>query len=246
MADSDRVSRSIRVGPDEIEVQVVEVERPIWGTIVFRSVDDPDRLFVEQLISVGPYKVDVQHLRQLDEQQVAAYVGGRLDFVALAEAAGVELNRSNTVEPPTAAHVGPTSRRWVDDQISAAQSLAALLVESASGAMTRFGNHQNDAEFGLTVTAPAEPLARAVSGGYRVRALGELPAGLVTSVATRTSDAGDLTEIDVGVDDEVIRIVAGEIHETETERLEFHRFDESLLVFRSHDEYDSIEWTPPL
>lgn len=69
-------------------------------------------------------------------------------------------------------------------------------------------------------------------------------------MATRLSDHGDLTEVEFGFGDgagkEVVLIVAGEIHETWTDRLEFHRFGESLLVFTSRVDYDAIAWIPPV
>ena len=281
MAESDR--STVRLGPGQHVVHVVEVDRPTWGTIVYRSVDDPEVLYVEQLISVGPYKTDVAHAQQLTASQLAAYADDRLDFVGLAEAAMVELNRPVAARRATdAASLESQSDTWVAEHVKAAQSLAgqsvrswaadeqairsnadetqfdftdpqvpclqltALTVESANGSITRFGNHQNNDEFGVTVTADGAALSGKAMDGYRFRWLDELPTGLVTSVATRMSDAGDLTEIEFGFGHEVVLIVAGEIYATATTLLDFHRFDGSLLVFTSRADHDAIDWTPPI
>ncbi len=56
---------------------------------------------------------------------------------------------------------------------------------------------------------------------------------------------GLTAELGDGALTRLVLFVAGETYETWTERIEIRRFDESILVFTSQADYDSIDWIPP-
>lgn len=66
-----------------------------WSRHSWLTVTDPRSKLgrAAQLISVGPYKVDVLHAQKMTKQQLGEYAEGRLDFVALAHKTTVALNR---------------------------------------------------------------------------------------------------------------------------------------------------------
>jgi hypothetical protein len=150
----------------------------------------------------------------------------------------------NGVEMAVRSNNDETVFVFTDPQVPCLQ-LWALTIESDDGALTRLSNYQNDTEFGLVVDPGGVPLDELHSDGYRLRALEELPLGKVTSAGVRLSGLGDLTEIELVVAGEFLLLVAGETYETWTERIEIRRYDESILVFRSQADYDSIDWIPP-
>lgn len=148
------------------------------------------------------------------------------------------------VEMAVRSNEDETVFEFTDPQVPCLQ-LWGLTVESEHGALTRLGNYQNDTEFGLVVDPQGVPLDDSNSDGYRLRSLDELPSGEITSVVTRLSDEGDLAEVELDVGGEFVLLVAGETYETWTERIEIRRYDESILVFRSQADYDSVDWMPP-
>lgn len=148
------------------------------------------------------------------------------------------------VEMAVRSNEDETVFEFADPQVPCLQ-LWGLTAESDTGALTRLSNYQNDADFGLVVEPGGAPLDDLNSEGYRLRSLNELPVGEVTSVEIRLSDEGDLAEVELFVGGEFLLLVAGETYETWTDRIEIRRFDESILVFRSQADYDSIDWIPP-
>lgn len=139
------------------------------------------------------------------------------------------------------------SEFWFSDpQVPCLQMFLIDLLTSA-GAAVRFNAYQNDGEFGLTVERDPKRhrMTSEAANGYRARALEELPVGEIRSVTVAISEQGDLSEIELDVAGQFLLFVAGETYETWTDRIEFHRYDESVLVFRSRADYDSIDWMPP-
>jgi hypothetical protein len=70
----------------------------------------------------------------------------------------------------------------------------------------------------------------------------ELPAGLVHSVATSTSDRGNLSAVSLFIAQSEIRLLAGEIEERPDGSLVFHRDDESVLVFANAADVAAVQW----
>lgn len=68
------------------------------------------------------------------------------------------------------------------------------------------------------------------SGIYRSRLLTNLPTGIVRILSTRMDGPNATLEALVGVQDDVIRLLAAEVHETWTGELKIAEADESILV----------------
>ncbi len=139
------------------------------------------------------------------------------------------------------------SEFWFSDAQVPCLQMFLIDLWTRDGAAVRFNVYQNDAEFGLTVERSPEPHGKTseVVNGYRGRALDELPVGEIRRVVVAISGQGDLSEIELDVAGQFVLLVAGETYETWTDRIEFRRYDESVLVFRSREDYDSIDWIPP-
>ena len=64
-------------------IAVREIARPAgWSCRLL--VDDAGAAYLEYLVSVGPYKIDVAAIHPLSAEDVAAYDAGELDLGALA------------------------------------------------------------------------------------------------------------------------------------------------------------------
>lgn len=81
-------------------------------------------------------------------------------------------------------------------------------------------------------------------GGTRWRVLSELPAGPVDEV-TVYGDEGVLAEVLLVIGGRPLLLMAGELYETWTDDLEFHRLDESVLVFTDPAAAELISWSTP-
>lgn len=81
-------------------------------------------------------------------------------------------------------------------------------------------------------------------GGTRWRVLSELPVGLVDEV-TVYGDDGVLAEVLLVLGGRPLLLMAGELYETWTDELEFHRLDESVLVFPDPAAAELISWITP-
>jgi hypothetical protein len=121
--------------------------------------------------------------------------------------------------------------------------LAAQLDDQSTLAISTY---QNDNEFGLSIDANRDisDAARNWDGIYRFRQLA-LPLGRIESFGWQLSHSGDLTEVLFDVSGSPLWMIAGETHETWAGELEFHRFDESVLVFESLSAIEAITWIPP-
>jgi hypothetical protein len=79
------------------DYSVREVARPDGWSCRLLATDDDASYFLEYLISVGPFKVDVARIHKLDPEQVYAWKAGtlRLGELArqLAEAAELDEDR---------------------------------------------------------------------------------------------------------------------------------------------------------
>ncbi|WP_439656239.1 hypothetical protein ACSHWB_27840 [Lentzea sp. HUAS TT2] len=80
--------------------------------------------------------------------------------------------------------------------------------------------------------------------GTRWRVLSELPAGPVDEV-TVYGDEGVVAEVSLMVGGRPLLLIAGELYETWTDDLEFHRLDESVLAFTDPGAADRVAWTTP-
>ncbi|MDX8048753.1 hypothetical protein SK571_05135 [Lentzea sp. BCCO 10_0798] len=78
--------------------------------------------------------------------------------------------------------------------------------------------------------------------GTRWRVLSELPAGPVGDV-TCFADEGVLAEVLLKIGGRPLLLMAGELYETWTDELDFHRLDESVLAFTDPAAADRISWT---
>jgi hypothetical protein len=71
------------ISHDGRTVLVREIARPAgWSCRLL--VSDADEAFLEYLVSVGPYKIDVAAVHPLTREEVASYEAGRLDLGDLA------------------------------------------------------------------------------------------------------------------------------------------------------------------
>lgn len=80
--------------------------------------------------------------------------------------------------------------------------------------------------------------------GTSWRALSELPVGQVEQV-TAFADHGMLAEVSLMIGGRPLLLVAGELYETWEDTLDFHRLDESVLVFTDLGAAEGISWKPP-
>lgn len=69
---------------DGVSYEVREVGRPEGWSCRLLVADDGTTYFLEYLVSVGPYKIDVAHVHKLAEDQVSAYRAGALRLGELA------------------------------------------------------------------------------------------------------------------------------------------------------------------
>lgn len=112
--------------------------------------------------------------------------------------------------------------------------------------LARLTTRQSDDAFGLILRSGcAEEEAAGHEGIFRHRGLSELPVGEVSSVHVTSSENGDVVEVALVVGGHELVLIAGEVHETMTGSLHFHRFDESVLVFADRRAFESIDWIPP-
>jgi hypothetical protein len=119
--------------------------------------------------------------------------------------------------------------------------LSVLVATLDNGEIHEVRTYQNDSEWGLILRA-ADAASDTVGGIHRLRRLAELPTGQVSSADIRQSRAGDIGEVTLLVDDQPVLLMAGEIYETVTDRLEFHVADESVLVFPHPSDANAIAW----
>lgn len=116
------------------------------------------------------------------------------------------------------------------------------------GRRHRFQTYQNDTQWGLCVrtveTSEQRLLESEWTGIYRLTApVDELPTGMVEQVNLLIED-GDIEEVTLVIDSKPLLLVAGEVWEMTQNRLEFHRFDESVLAFTDQATAEEIEWIP--
>ncbi|MCX2947474.1 hypothetical protein [Lentzea sp. NEAU-D7] len=79
--------------------------------------------------------------------------------------------------------------------------------------------------------------------GTRWRTLSELPAGEVEQV-TCYADEDVLAEVLLEIGGRPLLLMAGELYETWTDELDFHRLDESVLAFTDPEAAGRISWNP--
>lgn len=133
-----------------------------------------------------------------------------------------------------------------DDPNAPCLYLAVVEIQMVADPTVRIGTYYDNWDgWGLTLEPYDGRLEALDSPGSRTRRLSELPVGRVESVKARIDEIGNLAEIEMAVGDRFLLLAAGEIHPTWTERLEFVRGDESVLVFASQADYESIEWRNP-
>jgi hypothetical protein len=102
---------------------------------------------------------------------------------------------------------------------------------------------QTDAEWGLVLRAERRELHDA-DGVFRPAYNLALPTGAVTEVRV-FEEFGTVSEVLLRLGGHPLLLIAGEVYPTWTERLEFHRFDESVLAFVDPAAADAVEWFPP-
>jgi hypothetical protein len=120
-----------------------------------------------------------------------------------------------------------------------------LVLTLGDGSQRVVSTYQDDSVFGLRIRAavPAAASDPQITDGFRYRTLPQLPAGEV-STALPVIEDGQLVEFRLTIGGALLLLIAGEIQPTWTERLEFHRFDESVLVFLDPDAADALAWIP--
>lgn len=128
--------------------------------------------------------------------------------------------------------------QFTDPQVRFLQ-LAWLRLRSGPKEQT-IGVYQDDDCFGLCIEATGSPSPHDCYGIMRWRAL-DLPLGRIEGVKINL-DEGTLARITLTIDGRDLLLVAGEVHETLDGRLEVHRLDESVLVFRDPVEAEKVHW----
>jgi hypothetical protein len=88
---------------DGILYAVREVARPDGWSCRLLATDDEASTFLEYLVSVGPYKMDVARIRKLDPEQVREWKAGTLRLGELARqlAEAAELDEDRRAEGPS-------------------------------------------------------------------------------------------------------------------------------------------------
>jgi hypothetical protein len=102
--------------------------------------------------------------------------------------------------------------------------------------------YQDDDSFGLRVAVSTHSHDQEWAGIYRKTEL-SLPIGRSDEVTVRL-EGGTLAEVTLSIDRMAILLIAAEIYELNNGSLEWHRFDESVLLFPEPTEADKIEWIP--
>ena len=109
-----------------------------------------------------------------------------------------------------------------------------------------FVTAQNETEFGLWRVPDSQAFATDDPQSiYRQRVLVDLPTGDITKTSIRSSEAGDIAEVELHFGDSALLLIAGEVWEERGDALSFHRFDESVLAFTDPSAADRINWIPP-
>jgi len=124
--------------------------------------------------------------------------------------------------------------------------LTKLAIVFADEKSLLVSHYQGDDGFGFRLDRRVSPFQiHGTDGIYRRTQLAELPTGPVKAVITRTATGtGDLAELVIDVDDQELLLIAGEISETWTERLEWRWLDESTLIFSNPDDANALDWVP--
>ena len=133
-----------------------------------------------------------------------------------------------------------------DVQESSAPFLQLLVLELTleDDRRLRIHTYQDDDVFGLMLEATAEPLPE-FDGDYRRADLNSMPLGLIEKVETGLSERGNIGELSLQIDGVELILVAGEVYEQEDNRsLRIVRDDESVLLFRTREAYQSVAWYP--
>jgi hypothetical protein len=136
-------------------------------------------------------------------------------------------------------------REWVARQIGAFGQLAERRIASYEGIESAIVEADGAGLPGFhdgRVPCLQFDVLGGCEGVFRFRAVPELPAGLVHSVATSTSDRGNLSAVSLFIAQSEIRLLAGEIEERPDGSLVFHRDDESVLVFANAADVAAVQW----
>ncbi|MGB3437256.1 MAG: hypothetical protein WBA97_00780 [Actinophytocola sp.] len=118
------------------------------------------------------------------------------------------------------------------------------------GSALSVGSYQDDACFGLWTDQEREFQDKLRDRGlwdgiYRWRPLTELPTGQVDQVAVFVDEVdGVLAEVALRIGGRPLLLIAGELWETSEGGLEFHRLDESVLVFTDPAAAGHLDWIP--
>lgn len=121
--------------------------------------------------------------------------------------------------------------------------LLALHPWADTGETVTIATYQDDDLFGLTIQPSAGPDGDDLGHGYRLRALPELPTGLVRKVSIYL-DGDVLAEVSLRVGRRNLLLVAGEAEEDHDGRLVWHRLDESVLAFTAPNVVGQMPWVP--
>ena len=150
---------------DSAVIHVDEVERPIWGTIV--------ALAHSTMVKLNRLTVSDSADSKLADSPVRMASGinpwVHAQVKAAQALAGATVRSWTAWEMAIRSNADETHFEFTDPQVPCLQ-LAALVIDSSMGS-ARFVNHQNDDEFGLTVSPVSEPLSTVDFDGYRLRTI---------------------------------------------------------------------------
>ena len=115
---------------------------------------------------------------------------------------------------------------------------------SLDDAVVAFGTYQDNDVFGLRIQPAANGEQNHWHGIFRSRPLAELPIGQVDRVSVFLDEEA-VAEVLLHVDARPLLLMAGELYESMQGKLQFHRFDESILAFTQPSAAETVDWIPP-
>jgi len=124
--------------------------------------------------------------------------------------------------------------------------LGVVHLTMADGSIVSVQTYEDSGEWGLCPDVPTEPLKPALEGIYRTRRLEGLVTGEVSDVDTTLTQQGNIRTVELRFEgDRSIVLVAGEVYEDEDGSLRYCIDDESVLLFQSVADVESVNWWRP-
>lgn len=123
--------------------------------------------------------------------------------------------------------------------------LTSLNLELGGGSVIGIEACPADDSYGLVISSPRSAPVGGKGHQYEVFRSFELSSsefGLITEVTTKTDSEGCVVELCLKFAENELHLVVGEIFEAVDGSLQFSRFQESILMFRSAEDLAKIPW----